>query len=86
MSVPSQSFFLINAFNCIIEYDCDYGKSIYMNDVFLLYYWRGGNDCYYLTKDTKVFSYFNKPLCWNIINLGLQAEALKTIKTNLKSI
>ena len=35
------------------EYDC--GKSVYMNDVFLLYYWRGGNDCYYLTKDNKQF-------------------------------
>ena len=60
--------------------------NIQYTKTFLLYYWRGGNDCYYLTKDTKVFSYFDKPLCWNIINLGLQAEALKTIKTNLKSI
>ena len=35
------------------EYDC--GKSIYMNDVFLLYYWGGDNDCYNLTKETKQF-------------------------------
>ena len=32
----------------VIEYDC--GKSIYMNDVFVPYYWEGDNDCYYLTK------------------------------------
>ena len=56
----------------VIEYDC--GKSIYMNDIFLLYHWGGDNDCYYLTKNTKQFLLiFNKPLCWlNIINLNLQ--------------
>ena len=26
-----------------------------MNDVFLLYYWEGDNDCYYLTKDINQF-------------------------------
>ena len=31
-----------------IEYDC--GKSIYMNNVFLLYDRGGDNDCYYLTE------------------------------------
>ena len=36
-----------------IEYDC--GKSIYINDVFLLYYCGGDNDCYYLTRDNKQF-------------------------------
>ena len=49
MSVPSQSFYLINAlsdawamfFFDIVEYDC--GNSIYMSDVFLLYYWGGDN-------------------------------------------
>ena len=35
MSVPSQSFYLINAL-IDIEYDC--GKSIHMSDVFLPYY------------------------------------------------
>ena len=32
----------------VIEYDC--GKSIYMNNIFLLYYWGNDNDCYYLTE------------------------------------
>ena len=32
----------------VIEYDC--GKSIYMDDAFLLYYWGGDDYCYYLTK------------------------------------
>ena len=48
MSVPSQSFYLINGLSCIIEYD--YGKSIYINDVFPLYDWVDDNDCYYLLK------------------------------------
>ena len=39
MSVPRQSFHLINVLSCIIEHD--YGKSIYINDFFLLYYWGG---------------------------------------------
>ena len=33
----------------------DYGKSIYINDVFLLYYWGSYNAWYYLPKDTKQF-------------------------------
>ena len=33
MSVPPQSFYLINTLSCIIEYD--YVKSIYKSDVFL---------------------------------------------------
>ena len=61
-------------FFCIIEYDC--GKSIYMNDVLLSYYWGGDNVWKWFLLSHKrhqaIFTYFNKPSCWNIINLGLQ--------------
>ena len=58
MSVPRQSFHLINVLSCIIEYD--HGKSIYINDFFLLYYWGGGghNDCYYITKDKRQINHY----------------------------
>ena len=35
--------------------ECDCGKSIYMNYLFLLNYWGDDNDCYHLTKNTKQF-------------------------------
>ena len=57
-------------FFCIIEYNC--GKSIYMGDVFLPYDWGGDNVWKWLFLSHKRHTYFNKPLCWNIINLGLQ--------------
>ena len=57
----------------VIEYDC--GKSIYMNDVFILYYWGGDNDCYYLTK--RVFV--------NLVK-KLQAEPKPKIRINKKKL
>ena len=61
-------------FCCNIECDC--GKSIYMSDVFLPYYWGGGNVWKWLLLSHKrhqaIFIDFSKPSCWNIINLGLQ--------------
>ena len=56
-------------FFCIIEYNC--GKSIYMGDVFLSYDWGGYNVWKWLFLSHKRHTYFNKSLCWNIINLGL---------------
>ena len=60
----------------VIMYENDYGKSIYISDVFLPYYWGGDNVWKWLLVSHKmhqsIFTYFNKPLCWNIINLGLQ--------------
>ena len=66
-------------FFCIIEeviiYENDCGKSIHMSDVFLPYYW-GDNVWKWLLLSHKrqqaIFTYFNKPLSCNIINLGLQ--------------
>ena len=61
-------------FICINEYDC--GKSIYMSDVFLPYYWGVDKAWKWLLLSHKrhqaIFNYFSKPLCWNIINLDLQ--------------
>ena len=61
-------------FFCIIEYDC--GKSICMSDIFLSYYWGGDNVWKWLLLSHKrhqaIFTCFNKPSCWNIINIGLQ--------------
>ena len=57
----------------VIEYDC--GKSIYMNNVVLLYFWGGDNVWKWLllTKDTKQLLLISiKQLCWKVINLGLQ--------------
>ena len=61
-------------FFCIIEYDC--GKSIYMSDVFLPYYWWGDDVWKWLLLSHKrhqtIFTYSNKPLWWNIVNFGLR--------------
>ena len=47
----------------------------YMSDVFLPYYWGGDNVWKVLLLSHKrrqaIFTYFSKPLCWNIIDLGL---------------
>ena len=65
---------MIHYFFRIIEYDC--AKLIYMSDVFIPYYWKGDNVWKWLLLSHKrhhaIFTYFNKPLCYNIINLGLQ--------------
>ena len=62
MRVPSQRFYWTNALSHalamfsfhIVEYDC--GKSIYMSDVFLLYYWGGNNVLPAKTKEDEVYN------------------------------
>ena len=68
--------FLFHIIEEVIMHENDSGKSIYMSDVFLPYYWGGDNVWKWLLLSHKrhqtICTYFNNPSCCNIINLGLQ--------------